>query len=153
MAKQATDQARQQLQKVFDKLGKFGGTIQTKKPEEWKTFDLEVERMDKETKDIMIGVFHSVDGEVLFYPQFRLSLKMEEDSIVEAYIHNCIKQTIFGTTEIDSEDLITGFGNVEKTTPGLEQEFTDFMEDIAKKGPYLTKPEKITKYDRTLAEA
>ena len=43
MAKKATKEAISYLQKVFDFLGEFGGTIETKNPENWWKLDLEVE--------------------------------------------------------------------------------------------------------------
>lgn len=152
MAKKATKKAIEQLQRIFDLLGEFGGTIETKNPDNWWELDLEVEQADNTSKDILIGVFKTVNGDVMFDPQFTLTLKMDAGKIVEAEIHNCINQTLLGTTEIDSEDMLHGFGSVEKSPKGLRNMFSGFMDNMTEFGPYLTDPKKVTKYDKTLAD-
>ncbi|MCR5355780.1 MAG: hypothetical protein K6E63_00100 [Lachnospiraceae bacterium] len=148
MAKKATKKAIEQLQKIFDIVGEYGGTIKTKKPENWWDLDLEVKQVNDTSKDIMIGVFKSVNGDILFDPQFNLTLKMDGGKIVEAEIHNCINQTILGSTEIDSDDMLHGFGMTEKAPTGLRNSFSGFMNNMTEIGPYLTDPKKVTKYDK-----
>ena len=152
MAKKATKKAIEQLQRIFDVLGEFGGTIETKDPDTWWKLDLEVEQADDTSKDIYIGVFKIVNGDVMYDPQFSLTLKMDAGIIVEAEIHNCINQTLLGTTKIDSEDMLHGFGMVEKAPKGLRNTFSGFMENMTELGPYLSDPKKVTKYDKTLAD-
>ena len=152
MAKKATKKAIAQLQRIFDLLGEFGGTIETNKPGNWWTLDLEVEQEDDTSKDISIGVFKIFNDDLLFDPQFTLTLKMDAGKIVEAEIHNCINQTLWGTTEIDSEDMLHGFGRVEKSPEGLRDIFSGFMDNMTEFGPYLTDPKKVTKYHKTLAD-
>ena len=73
----ATKKAARQLQKIFDFLGEYGGTIETKNPDNWWKPDLEVGDADETSKrDVAIGVCNVVNGDVLFDPQFTLNLKM-----------------------------------------------------------------------------
>ena len=56
MSKYATKKATEQLQKVFDVLGEFGGVIETDNPGSYWPFDLEVEEIEGDIKTIQIGV-------------------------------------------------------------------------------------------------
>ena len=152
MGKIATNQSVSHLQKIFDCLGQFGGTIETKNPDNWWTLDLEVESVDEKSKDIMIGIFESINGDAIFDPQFNLTLKMKGNKIQEAEIHNCINQTTFGITEVDSDDILYGFWGPEKSPTSLTDLFEGFMYNMAEDGPYLADPKKITKYDKTLSD-
>ena len=152
MAKKATKKAVEQLPKIFDFLGEFGGTIETKQPNNWWTLDLEVEEADDVSKDIMIGACKSLEGDIIYDPKFTLTLKMDGDKIVEAEIHSCINQNVFGTTEIDSDDMIHGSGRVEKSPKGLRTMFSGFMDIMTEIGPYLSDQSKVTKYDKTLSD-
>ena len=88
----------------------------------------------------------------MFDPEFSLSLKMDAGKIVEAELHNCINQTLFGTTEVDSEGMLHGFGLVEKSPESLRDMFSGFMHNMTELGPYLTDPKKVTQYDKTLGD-
>ncbi len=150
MGKKAAKKSIEQLQRLFDFLGEFGGTIETKTPGTWWDLDLEVEQADDTSKEIYIGVCKSVNGDLIFDPEFTLTLKMDAGKIVEAEIHNCINQTILGTTEVDSDDMLHGFGSVEKSPKGLSELFSEFMDNMTEAGPYLTDPKMVTKYEMTL---
>ncbi len=152
MGKKATKKSVEQLQKFFDFLGEFGGTIETKKPENWWKFDLEVEFADDTSKDIMIGIYTTVNGDIAFDPQFTLKLKMDGNTIVDAEINNCVNQTMMGYLEVDANDMFHGMGRTEKADPGLTDLFSNFMHNITEIGPYLTDPLKVEKYEKTLAE-
>ena len=56
MSKYATKKATEQLQKIFDVLGEFGGVIETDNPRSYWPFDLEVEEIEGDIKTIRIGV-------------------------------------------------------------------------------------------------
>lgn len=100
----------------------------------------------------MIGIFESLNGDIIFDPQFTLTLKMDGDKIQEAEIHNCINQTMFGTSKVDSDDMLHGFGRTEKSPTSLVDIFEGFMHNMAEIGPYLKDPKKVTKYDKTLSD-
>lgn len=152
MAKKATKEAIEYLQKIFDFLGEFRGTIETKNPGTWWKFDLEVESVDGDSKDILIGVCNSVNGDIFFDPQFEMTLTMDGDRIQEAEIHSCINQTVLGTSKIDSDDMLHWFGMTEKSPTGLRNAFTGFIRNMAEIGPYLTDPKEVKKYDKTLSD-
>ena len=152
MAKIATKKATAQLQKIFNYLGEFGGTIETNQPRTWWTLDLEVESVDGKEKDIQIGIFSTMNGDVIFDPVFYLTLTVEDGKILEAKIKCCEESTLFGTTVVDENDMLHGFGQTEKDPYGLRKRFSNFMENMTKVGPYLTEPKAVTRYEKTLAD-
>lgn len=153
MSKIATKKATKQLQKIFNVLGKFGGVIETNDPGTWWTLDLEVECIENDRKDVQIGIYKNLNGDIIYDPIFFLSLKTDDnDKIIEVEIHSCEETTILGTTIVDSEDFLHGFGNVEKDPHGLKRRFSSFMYGMTELGPYLTKPKKVKKYNETLAD-
>ena len=152
MARKASKKALLQLQKFFDLLGKYGGTIETKNPGTWWKLTLEVQSMEDHYKDIIIGVCKWVGddmfGDLLYDPLFSLTLQIDDEGkIIGGEIKNCINQTNLGTTEIDGDDYIYGCGIKERAFPGLRKKFSIFMDNIANIGPYLTDPKEIKRYE------
>ena len=151
MAKKAAKKSLEQLQAFFDFLGESGGTIETKTPSTWWKLTLEVEKTDQGSKEILIGVCKlygdGVFADLLYDPFFSLHLKVHENRIIEGEIKGCINQTVFGTTEIDGDDMLYGFGLIEKASPGLQEKFSAFMDNITNVGPYLTDPKEVVRYD------
>ena len=152
MSKIATKKATGQLQKIFKYLGECGGRIETKNPGTWWTLDVEVECAEDTKKDVTIGVYSSVNGDIIFDPVFHLSLTMDNGKIVETEILDCEETTIFGTTMVDGNDMLHGFGTVEKDPYGLKKRFSSFMENMTVNGPYLTDNKFVQKYENTLAD-
>uniref|UniRef100_UPI004056ADDF hypothetical protein n=1 Tax=Acetatifactor sp. TaxID=1872090 RepID=UPI004056ADDF len=150
MAKIATKRATKQLQKIFDFLGEYGGIIETDTPDTWWNLDVEVEHKDENRKDILIGVYKSIEGDIVFDPQFQLSLKMKSGKILETEIKGCTLFMFFNIGEIDDEDMVYYFGNKEKDVYGLRRRFSSFMDNMVEYAPYLTNPKKVTKYNSTL---
>ena len=89
MGKMATKKAAKQLQQLFDFLGEFGGVIETDKPENWWNLDLEVEQIEGDKKNILVGVYTSVSGDVIYDPVFRVVAREEDDKIVEVEVLEC----------------------------------------------------------------
>lgn len=152
MGKIATKKATGQLQKIFNYLGEFGGKIETKNPGTWWTLDVEVECVAGTKKDVFIGVCSSINGDIIFDPMFRLALTMDNGKITETEILECEETTIFGTTVVDGDDMLHGFGGVEKDPYGLKKRFSNFMENMTVNGPYLTDNKSFEKYEKTLAD-
>ena len=123
MSKYATKKATEQLQKIFDVLGEFGGVIETDDPRYYWSFDLEVEEIEGDIKTIQIGVFSDVNGDIIYDPLFHLSLRCENGKIMETEIIECEETTLFGTCIIDNNDLIHGFGLTENDPYGLQRRF------------------------------
>ena len=61
MGKRALKKSVEQLQKLFDFLGEYGGTIETKKPENWWTLDLKVDSVEGEKKNVIIGTMITIN--------------------------------------------------------------------------------------------
>lgn len=141
MSKMATKKAMAQLQKIYDFLGENGGQIHTDSPGTWWALNLECCE-----ESMQIGVFTSVDGDIIFDPNFELRVSMENGKISEVEICSCEETTLLGTTYVDGEDMLHGFGTTEKDPYGLKKRFSSFMENMAKNGPYLTNPKSVTKY-------
>lgn len=148
----ATRKATVQLQRLFDVVGQYGGTIETYDPGTWWTLDIEVECIEGDKKDVMIGIFNTQTGDVIYDPLFHLSITMDNERLGDVEILDCEETTVLGTTVVDNEDMIHGFGIVEKDETGLKQRFIRFMENMTEVGPYLTNPKSVKKYDKTLAE-
>ncbi|MBO4426517.1 MAG: hypothetical protein J5776_05865 [Clostridiales bacterium] len=64
MGKMALKKSVAQLQRLFDFLGEYGGTIETNNPGEWWALDLEVESIEGAVKTIMIGTFKVINGDI-----------------------------------------------------------------------------------------
>ena len=141
MSKMATKKAVAQLQKVYDFLGENGGQIHTDSPETWWALNLECCE-----EDMQIGVFSSVGGDIIFDPVFALRASIEEGKIQEVEICSCEETTLLGTTYVDGEDMLHGFGMKEKDPYGLRKRFSSFMENMTKNGPYLTNPKSVKRY-------
>ena len=152
MSKIATKKATGQLQKIFKYLGEFGGKIETNNPGTWWTLDLEVECVEDAKKNVCIGVYSSINGDIIFDPMFHLSLTMENEKIMETEILDCEETTMFGTTVVDGNDMLHGFGMVEKDPYGLKKRFSNFMENMTVNGPYLTDNKSVEKYQNALAD-
>lgn len=151
MSEIATKKAARQLQKIFDKLGKYGGVIETDDPYWW-NLDVEVEQIEGNQKDILIGVYKRVRGEIMYDPEYRVTATMDGDKIMEVAIHNRFDTTIYGTTEVDGNDYFHGFGVTEKDPYGLRRRFSAFMNNMTGMGPYLRTGKIVEQYDRTMAD-
>ncbi len=68
---------------------------------------------------------------------------MQGDSIVDIEIHDCMETTILGTTMVDEDDMLYGFGESEKDPYGLKRRFSDFMNNMVNVGPYLDNPKEV----------
>ena len=147
----ATKESTMQLQRLFDVVGQYGGIIYTNDPGTWWPLDIEVESIEGDKKDVMIGVFSTQAGDVIYDPLFHLSITMDQERFGAVEILNCEETTFFGTTVVDNEDMIHGFGMVEKDSIGIKQRFASFMDNMTEVGPYLTNPKSVEKYDKTLA--
>ena len=152
MSKYATKKATEQLQKIFDVLGEFGGVIETDDPRCYWSLDLEVEEIEGDIKTIQIGVFSDINGDIIYDPHFHLSLRCENGKIMEAESVECEETTLFGTCIIDNNDLIHGFGMTENDPYGLQRRFSSFMDNMTERGPYLTNPKEIKRYRKTLVD-
>lgn len=150
MGKIATKKATKELQKIFDFLGEFGGIIETNDPGIWWKMDVEVEHADKNMKKVLIGVCKTKNGDVIFDPQFKLSLKMEHEKIIETEIIGYISQLWTGEFVIDEDDYMHWCGTKEKDEYGLKRRFSSFMDNMVVNAPYLTNPKTVTKYNATL---
>ena len=60
--------------------------------------------------------------------------------------------TVLGTSTVDGDDMIHGFGATEKAPFGLKKRFTSFMDNMTGSGFYLTEPKSVKKYAKTLAD-
>ena len=152
MSKYATKKATEQLQKIFDVLGEFGGVIEKDNPGSYWPFDLEVEEIEGDIKTIKIGVFSDINGDIIYDPLFHLSLRCENGKIMETEIIECEETTMFGTCIIDNDDLIHGFGLTENDPYGLQRRFSSFMDNMTERGPYLTNPKEIKRYHKILVD-
>lgn len=152
MGKIATKKATGQLQKLFNYLGEFGGKIETKNPGSWWTLDLEVESVEENKKDVQIGVYSSINGDIIFDPLFHLSLTMDNEKIMETEILDCEETTLFGIIVVDGDDMLHGDGRVKKASCGLKKRFSSFMDNMTVNGPYLTNNQSVEKYGNTLAD-
>lgn len=142
MGKMASGKAVEQLQQIYNQLGEFGGIIETKNPENWWSLSLQLN--DDKTK-CSVGVFSKLNGDYIYDPGFHLNIKLNDGTITEAEILDCVETTILGTTRVDGNDMISGFGIVEKDECGLEKRFSNFMNNMTVAGPYLSDPAKVTK--------
>ena len=152
MGKKALKKSVEQLQQLFDFLGEYGGSIETNNPGIWWTLDLEVECVYDEKKDILIGVFNTVNGDIMFDPQVKLTLTMKDGKIEEADIIEYSNTTIVGTSVVDAEGYIHMNGIKEKYPKGLRSLFEGFMDNMVEVGPYLKEPKNVIKYDKTLED-
>lgn len=146
------DETVAQLQRIFDKLGKYGGLIRTNKPKSWWDLDLEVEYEEGNTRYITIGVFKDINGDVLYDPQFKMAIIMNHENIEAAYLKKCINQTLLGTTVVDEHDMFYGYGLVDKSDESLASLFEGFMDNMVEVGPYLTEPKEVIQYNHSLAD-
>ena len=153
MGKKALRKSVEQLQKLFDFLGEYGGEIETNEPETWWTLDLEVEEVYDDKKDIFVGVFTDLNGRHIMYdPSVKLTITVKDGRIEKADILEFSNTTVFGTSVVDAEGNIHMNGVTEKAPQGLRGLFEEFMDIIVEVGPYLTNPQNVTKYDKTLAD-
>lgn len=140
------------LQRLFDVVGTYGGTIETYEPGTWWTLDIEVESIEDDKKKVMIGVFNNLNGDIIYDPLFHLSITMNGERLGDVEIIDCEETTVLGTTIVDNNDMLHGFGMVEKDEFGLKQRFSSFIDNMASNGPYISNPKKVTKYNKTLAD-
>jgi hypothetical protein len=150
MGKRALKKSVEQLQKLFDFLGEYGGTIETKKPENWWTLDLEVDSVEGEKKNVIIGVYKIINGDVVFDPKFELTLTVDGDTIKDADIIREESNGLLGSSYVDENDVYHGLGGDSQANPGLRTLFEQFMNNMTEVGPYLNDPKDVKKYDKPL---
>lgn len=114
------------------------GIQRIQKNEGLRTVWLSVQK-DTKTSNVHDSVFHVVARE-------------EDDKIVEVEVLDCKETTVLGTSTVDGDDMIHGFGTTEKDPFGLKKRFTNFMDNMTESGPYLTEPKSVKKYTKTLAD-
>lgn len=148
MGKIATKKATEQLQKIYDYLGEYGGIIKTYNPDTWWNLDLEIETEDERTKEMEIGVYSTINGDLIYDPCFELLVRMDKEKILEVEILNYTSETILGTLEICEDDMTYGDYGKEKDQYGLKRRFSSFMDNMVEEGPYLTNPKSVEKYDK-----
>ena len=152
MGKIATKETTAQLQKLFDFLGEYGGIIKTNAPDNWWDLDLEVEEIENSKKRVIIGIFEVINGDVVFDPQFEVTLIVEDKIIKEAEIMSCSSNGLFGPMFVDTNDILHAMGTKEKDQFGLVKRFSVFMRNMTEVGPYLREPKEVKKYTKSLAE-
>ncbi len=152
MGKKARTKSVAKLQKIYDYLGKYGGTIETKKPGNWWKFYMDTDPIGELKVASQIGVCKDVNGDTIFDPLFHIVITLDEDNITEVEINDCEETTMFGTSVVDANDMISMNGMKEKDDYGLIERFESFMTNMAEVGPYLTDPKKVCKYDKYLSE-
>lgn len=152
MGKIATKEATKQLQQLFDFLGEYGGVIKTSAPDNWWDLDLEVEIIENSRKQIIIGIFEVVNGDVVYDPKFEVDLFMDDKRIKEVEIKSCEANGLFGPMFVDTNDILHAMGSKEKDQLGLVQRFSIFMRNMTEVGPYLKEPKEVRKYNKTLAD-
>ncbi len=150
----ATKNSVKLLQKIFDTLGKYGGTIVTKEPGSW--WNLYVDADDSEVEGKItsqIGVYKDVNSDIMFDPIFKIQMEMDGDRIKNADIFYCEATTIFGTTHIDGNNILTATfsSEREKDDIGLKERFEGFLINMAEEGPYLSDPAEVKKYTKYLS--
>ena len=143
----STKKAASQLQKIINKLGENGGIIATDTPETWWNLDVEIENISDNEKNIMIGLYMNLNDEIMFDPVFDITAIWEKNKITEVIINSCTEETVLGRTVVDDNNMIHGFGRVEKDPYGLKKRFCSFMDGITTIGPYLSTGRIIEKYD------
>lgn len=148
MARLASKESLERLQKLFDYLGEFGGRIQTNEPDTWWDLYLEVEYIENDNKSITIYMsdLHYTN------PFFRVLLTMKGNTIREGRIQEYQSETITGLVTVDGNDVIHGYGKKEKATNGLKELFDGFLTNVVDVGPYIKEPKKIEKYEKTQAD-
>ncbi|MCR4641723.1 MAG: hypothetical protein K5697_06810 [Lachnospiraceae bacterium] len=152
MGKFASEEAIENLQKIFDFLGKYGGAITTKNPTNWWKLYVDTDLRDDGRIATQIGIHSDLNGDTIFDPIFRIAVTWEDDKIKEVEIFSCEETTVFGTSVVDADDMISMSGIREKDEYGLVERFDSFMHNMAEVGPYLRDPEKVVKYDSYLSE-
>lgn len=97
MSKYATKKATEQLQKIFDVLGEFGGVIETDAPRCYWSLDLEVEEIEGDIKTIKATLLlHARTEDEIEKINWRYELRtplFEKDDLVEFYFDNGKKKT------------------------------------------------------------
>lgn len=162
MGKMATKKAVDELNKILGFLGDKGGQIETNDPGTWWTLDVDVQN----SENIVIGIFEEQNGDLVYDPKFELNVKRDGDRVTEVEIMGYESTTMFGTLQIDENDMIVDQGDMvgafnamfgtsypsgpsvgeEKDEYGLKKRFSSFMENMVEVGPYLTKPKSVKKY-------
>lgn len=154
MARKASKEAIVLLQKIFDFLGRYGGTIETDSPSTWWSLYFDADKDDANDNRILsqIGVFKHLNGDIIFDPEFKIVMHMDGERIDDVDIIECAETTVFGTSVVDDNDNISMGGITEKDEIGLVERFSEFMHNMVEVGPYLTNPKKIEKYDKYISE-
>jgi hypothetical protein len=131
-------------------LGEFGGMIETNAPEHWWNLGVDIDpEYDENQVEVYIGLYSSLNGDVVKGPQFHLVLIKEEDKVVRIEITDYDGyDSILGDCYIDENDMYhTYSGRVEKDPYGLRKRFSLFINEVVNEGPYLSEPKQIIKYN------
>jgi len=155
----ADREAVNQLEKLFQRLGEYGGLIITRDPMFW-PLDLRVVKASANAKLVQLGIFEILKGKVYFDPQFTLYLTMRDNEIAKVEIKNYISETYYVSIKIDENDMAyahsTLFGHVEDIEEqdpfGMAARFSSFMDTLTLLGPYLRMPKPATRYSCTYSK-
>ena len=153
MAKVLKKETKENLEKLIDFLGENGGIIKTDNPEMW--WDMCMESyMDKDTGNmsITLGIYSTLNGDVIPDPEFRLEARMKDGKISKIELVSYYSQTVTGTLQVDRNDnaiCCTIFGNSKEKDPvGIVKRFDEFMHSMCVAGPYLRNPKSVTRYSK-----
>lgn len=146
-----TKKAVGQLQKILDKLGEFGGVIETDSPETWWNMDVEIDSISGNEKKVLIGIYKEVNGKPMFDPLFNVTATFDSEKVSEVEVNSCTETTVLGHSYVDEDNMLHGFGHVEKDPYGLKKRFCRFMDGMMM-GPYLSAGRIVRQYDSTLDE-
>ena len=156
--KKAMKKSVKKLQRIFDFLGKYGGTIKTKRPGTWWLLYVDVDNFEVEGKiTSQIGVFTSINGDVIFDPEFKIQMLMDGEKIKDVDIMYYDSASVLGTFHIDGNDMccfmsMTGCSEKEKDDYGLADRFEAFLTNMVEVGPYLFDPAEVKKYSKYMSE-
>lgn len=152
MGKMATKKALAQLQKLFDVLGEYGGVIETDDPGTWWNLDLEVQAIDGDEWEVMIGIFSNFNGDIIYDPQFNITVTVKDGKVDKTEIYSYYATTLFGTSMIDENDMICNQGKPKKDKEGLVKRFSQFMDNMTETDHYLTDGKIVKKYDGSMID-
>lgn len=168
----AFKKTNENLQKLLDFLGKNGGYITTKAPNQWWKLVLYPSDIGKLLREVtvpggqlnyvaeennpnihtyLLGICQDCNGDALLYdPVFGIQVVIcDNDKITETKIIGYRSDTVLGSFWIDDGNYIYSSSHMhEKLTygDGLRRRFDSFLYNITH-GPYLIDPAKVVKYD------
>lgn len=156
----ASEHNVQQLQQIFDCLGRYGGIIRTADPK--KDWDLKVytddvteleeeeflspRKLSEDEIQIVIGMSNGTFTD----PQFLLVAKMDDDKLKEVEIMYRFSRLITGNFYTTNDDMFIMYGangevGKEKDDEPLKKQFTEFLA-LATRDVYLKNPAEVEKF-------